>query len=134
MDVRAGAELPPFSRPSELATWNRYAAVNDEFIDIHMDDEAGRAAGYPGAFGMGNLQWAYMHNVLREWLPEGGRILELACQYRQASVRGTVTARGVIQSVEPGDGETRVRVEVWTEDGDGQRLAIGSATVGVPNN
>ena len=40
-------------------TWNRYAAVNDKFVYIHMDDEAGGSAlNEQGAFGMGNLRYA----------------------------------------------------------------------------
>ena len=71
--VKAGEELPPFTRTAGFANWNRYAAVNDEFVPIHMDDEAGRAAGYPTAFGMGNLQWAYLHNLVRDWLGDERR-------------------------------------------------------------
>ena len=92
MNLRPGEELAPFVRPAGLETWNRFAAVNDEFVDIHMDDAAGRAAGYSGAFGMGNLQWAYLHNLLRDWLPAEGRIVELACRFRRASERGRVTS------------------------------------------
>jgi len=42
-----------------------------------MDDEAGRAAGHPTAIGMGNLQWAYLHNLLRGWLGGRGRIVRV---------------------------------------------------------
>jgi hypothetical protein len=130
MDLYPGYELPPFARPSDLHAWNRFAAVNDEFVDIHMDDEAGRAAGYGSAFGMGNLQWAYLHSLLRASLPPDGRILELACQFRDASLRGeTVTARGRVESV---DGTT-VSLSVWTEASDGRRLTVGNAKVGLPS-
>ena len=72
-------EIPPFERIVGLHNWNRYAAVNDEFVDIHMDDDAGRDAGYPGAFGMGNLQWSYLHNLIRAWVGDDGRIVRMAC-------------------------------------------------------
>jgi hypothetical protein len=133
MNLRPGQELPPFVRPSGLETWNRFAAVNDEFVDIHMDDDAGRAAGYSGAFGMGNLQWAYLHNLLRDWLPPDGRILELACRFRLASERGRVAARGRIESVEEGEREAIVHLTVWTEDDAGRKLLSGTATVSVPS-
>ena len=74
-EVAVGDQLPPFTRQTGLANWNRYAAVNDEFVPIHMDDEAGQAAGYPTAFGMGNLQWSYLYNVIRNWMGEDGRLL-----------------------------------------------------------
>jgi acyl dehydratase len=129
-DVKAGDELPPFTRVTGLHNWNRYAAVNDEFVPIHMDDDAGRAAGYPTAFGMGNLQWAYLHNLIRDWLGEDGTIVSMECQFRAANTKGmTVTARGVVTAVRADGGRTLADLDVWTEDGDGNKLAPGSATV-----
>src|ERR1700748_1763050 len=95
-----GDVLPPFVRRTGLANWTRYAAVNHEFVPTHMDDEAGRAAGYPSAFGMGNLQWAYLHNLLRDWLGTAGTIRKVGVQYRAANVKGqTLSACGVVTAV-----------------------------------
>ena len=44
LGLGVGDEIPTFTRKTGLDIWNRYAAVNDEFIPIHMDDEAGRDA------------------------------------------------------------------------------------------
>lgn len=130
LDVRVGDELPPFTRVTGLHNWNRYAAVNDEFVAIHMDDEAGREAGYPTAFGMGNLQLAYLHNLVRDWLGEAGEIVRLGCQFRAANTRGmTVTARGVVTAVREADGRRLADLEIWTADGEGGKLAPGTATV-----
>ena len=71
-ELTVGTEIPVFQRATGLQNWNRYAAVNDEFVDIHMDDDAGRAAGFPTAFGMGNLQWSYLHTMLRDWIGDDG--------------------------------------------------------------
>ena len=65
VEVEVGTAIPEFAREAGLHAWNRFAAVNDEFVPIHMDDDAGRAAGYDGAFGMGTLQFAWLHCVLR---------------------------------------------------------------------
>jgi acyl dehydratase len=128
--AQVGDEIPPFERATGLASWNRFAAVNYEFVPIHMDDEAGQAAGYPSAFGMGSLQWSYLHNVLREWLGEDGRILRLACQFRAPNIKGqTVTTRGVIREIHEIDAGKKVELDVWTEDQEGKQLAPGSATV-----
>lgn len=133
--VRVGAEIPAFVRTTGPANWNRYAAVNDEFVGIHMDDEQGRAAGAPGAFGMGNLQWAYLHNMLRDWLGDSGRIVAASCQFREKNTKGqTVSARGRVTGVRTGDAdsggrETLVDLEIWTEDTEARALARGTATV-----
>lgn len=129
-EVTVGDELPAFERVTGFANWNRYAAVNEEFVPIHMDDEAGRAAGYPTAFGMGNLQWAYLHNLVRDWLAGQGRILRLSCQFRAANTKGmVVTARGAVTAVRETGDRREVDVDIWTEDQDGKKLAPGKATV-----
>src|SRR5690606_10167902 len=51
-DVEVGHEIPTFQRQTDFMHWNRYAAVNDEFVYLHMDDEVGKAAGQGAAFGM----------------------------------------------------------------------------------
>ena len=130
-NVEVGQELPPYEREAGFPAWNRYAAVNDEFIPIHMEDAAGRDAGYSGAFGMGNLQWAYLHCLLREWLAgTSGRIVKVNCEFRRASEQGhTVFAKGVVTAVREENNERVVDVDVWTEIEDGTLLAPGSATV-----
>jgi acyl dehydratase len=133
VSAKAGDELPPFQRTTSFPHWNRYAAVNDEFVPIHMDDEAGRAAGYPTAFGMGNLQWSYLHNLVRGWLGAEGRIVSLSCQFRGANTKGmTVTARGVVTAVREDGGQRLADLDIWTEDQDGNKLAPGGAVVILP--
>jgi acyl dehydratase len=133
MDISIGDELPVFVRQPGFHNWNRYAAVNDEFVPIHMDDEAGRAAGYPSAFGQGNLQWAYLHNVVRRWIGDDGKIERITCSFRGANVKGqTVTARGRVTGVSDDGGRRVIELEVWTENEAGERLAPGTARVSFP--
>jgi acyl dehydratase len=128
--VEVGQELPAFTRVTGFEVWNRYAAVNDEFVPIHMDDEAGRSAGYPTAFGMGNLLLSYLHSLLRQWLGDDGEILRVSCQFRGPNLKGqTVTARGVVTAVDRSGPRQVVELDVWTEDQDGNRLSPGRARV-----
>jgi acyl dehydratase len=132
-EFEVGASVPIFVRTGGFQAWNRYAAVNDEFVDIHMDDDAGRDAGYPGAFGMGNLQWSYLHNLLRAWMGDDGRIVRLGCQFRGPMLKGSVVrARGVITAVRTEGSETLVDLDLWTEDGAGHRMVPARATVALP--
>ena len=77
-DVEEDQEVPEFSRETDLMNWNRFAAVNDEFLYIHMDDGAAQKANQPGVFGMGNVRWAYMHNMLGRWIGDSGFHQEVA--------------------------------------------------------
>jgi len=131
--AKVGDRLKPFVRTTGLDNWNRYAAVNDEFVPIHMDDEAGRDAGYPSAFGMGNLQWSYLHSLLRDWLGEEGQIEALSLQFRAPNLKGqTLNAHAAVSGVREGEGGAReIDFDVWVEDQNGERLAPGTATVAV---
>lgn len=125
-----GAEIPCFRRDTGPANWNRFAAVNDEFVAIHMDDEAGRKAGATGAFGMGNLQWAYMHNALRDWVGESGRISAASCQFRGLNLKDqTLSAHGRVTGIRSDRTGVLVDLELWTEVQGGPTLATGTATV-----
>jgi acyl dehydratase len=110
-----GSSAPPFVRHTDLANWNRYAAVNDEFIDIHMDAEAARKVGMPDAFGMGNLRIAYLHNQLRDWLGDAGDIAEFRCEFRGLNLRGdTLTCSATV--TERSDAQVTVELGVRNQD------------------
>ena len=132
-DVAVGFAIPTLTRETGLPNWNRYAAVNHEFVPIHMDDTAGRDAGQAGAFGMGNLQLAYLYNILRDWIGDAGEIVRLGCQFRAVNTRGmVVTAKGTITAIrEVGSNSLEADLDVWTEDSNGMVLAPGTATVRV---
>ena len=136
--VAIGTEVPEYVRTTDLANWNRYAAVNDEFVPIHMDDEAGRAAGFPSAFGMGNLLWGYLHNMLRDWIEAdfagNGRIVSVDLSFRSPNLRGqTVTARGTVTEVREEGGATLIDLDIAVVDRDAPAtvLAPGKATIAV---
>ncbi len=114
--------------------WNRYAAVNDEFVFIHMDDEAGRAAkNEAGAFGMGNLRFAYLLNMLRDWAGDEVTIRELGCQYRAINQKNDVlTCTGTITEKKVENGENLVYLDVNVTNQDGKSGAPGKAIVVLP--
>ncbi len=130
--VTVGTELPVFVRTTGFHNWNRYAAVNDEFVPIHMDDDAGRAQGFPGAFGMGNLMWSYLHNLVRDWMGDDGRIVKVGCSFRAPNLRGmTVEARGTVTAVRDDNGERLVDLELVVVDHDNPDTVLVPATATV---
>ncbi len=133
-DVEVGQQITPWSRKTDFMHWNRYAAVNDEFVYIHMDDEAGRAAkNEQGAFGMGNLRFAYLLNMLREWAGDEVTIRELGCQYRAINQKNDVlTCTGTITDKKVENGENLVYLDVNVSNQDGKTGAPGKAVVVLP--
>ena len=134
-DVQVGDEMPSWSRSTNFMHWNRYAAVNDEFVPFHMDDEDGRKAGNAqGAFGMGNLRYAYLLNALRDWIGDEGEIREVGCQYRAINQKGDVlTVSGTVTDCRMEDGEHRVYLDVNVLNQDGAATCPGHAVVVLPS-
>jgi acyl dehydratase len=133
-DVNVGDQVTPWSRRTEFMNWNRYAAVNDEFVPFHMDDEAGRAAlNEQGAFGMGNLRYAYLLNALRDWIGDEAEIREVGCEYRAINQKGDVlTVQGTVTDKRLEDGEGRVFLDVNVLNQDGAPTCPGHAVVVLP--
>ena len=134
-DVSVGDEMPAWSRQTDFMHWNRYAAVNDEFVPFHMDDEAGRRAGNKeGAFGMGNLRYAYLVNALRDWIGDEAEIREIGCQYRAINQKNdTLTVVGKVVEKETVDGEQRVKLTTNVMNQAGEATCPGHAVVALPS-
>ena len=131
-ELEVGREIPPYSRETGFEVWNRFAAVNYEFVPIHMDDEAGKKAGQAGAIGMGRLQWSYLHILLTDWLGDDGRVVRIGAQFRSPNLKGmTLTAKGKITAVRTEQRQTLVDLDIWIEDGEGKTIAPGTATVAI---
>jgi acyl dehydratase len=133
-DVDEGQEIPTFQRKTDIMHWNRYAAVNDEFVYIHMDADYAKSIGQPDVFGMGNLRLAYLHNLLRDWIGEWGDIKRLGCQYRALNFREDIlTAHGRITRKYIENDNHLVDLDIWVENQKGENTCPGSATVCLPS-
>ena len=133
-DVEVGQEIPAFTRETDFMNWNRYAAVNEEFVYIHMDDEAGKAAGQGAAFGMGNLRWAYVLNALRAWIGDEAEVRELSLQFRAVNHKHDVLrTTGVVTEKKQENGENLVVLEVNVLNQKDEKTAPGRAVVVLPS-
>jgi acyl dehydratase len=134
-DVAIGDHLPEWSRTTAFMEWNRYAAVNDEFVPFHMADEAGRRAGNEqGAFGMGNLRYAYIVNAITDWIGDEAEIREVSCQYRAINQQGDIlTVTGTVTDKTVEEDEHRVHLELNVRNQDGKDTCPGHAIVVLPS-
>ena len=133
-DVEIGQEIPAFERETDFMNWNRYAAVNEEFVYVHMDDEAGQAAGQGAAFGMGNLRWAYVLNALRDWAGDEAEIRELSLQFRAINHKHDVLrTSAVVTDKKQENGENLVMLDVDVLNQKDDKTAPGRAIVVLPS-
>jgi len=133
-----GDTLPAFERTTDFPEWNRYAAVNDEFIDVHMSADAAQAAGQPDVFGMGNLRVGYLHCALYDWLDGQGDVAAFSCQFRALNFRGdvltthaTITAVGAANGADVADmgGAQVIDLAVGVVNQRGEETMPGTAQV-----
>lgn len=128
--ITVGDRLPSRRWSTGFANWNRFAAVNDEFIDIHMDDEAARAVGQPAAFGMGNLRISYAHVAIADWLGDAGTIVAFDCQFRGLNFKGdTLSVEAEVTGTERRHGSDLVHLKVGVLNQDGVDTTPSRATV-----
>ena len=128
--LEPGYQVPPLTRTAGFHNWNRYAAVNSEFVDIHMDDAAGQRAGYPGAIGMGNLTISWFHAMFRQWLGREGRVTTFAGQFRSPALKDDViTCSATVTAVHDAGPVTRVELQLKAENQRGENLMPGTAVV-----
>jgi hypothetical protein len=99
-----------------------------------MDDEAGRAAmNDAGAFGMGNLRFAYLHNMLRKWAGDEAEVKSLGCQYRSINQKDDVlTCTDTITAKRMDGAAYLVDLAVDVVNQRGLSTAPGEATVALP--
>jgi acyl dehydratase len=122
--------IPVLERTTDFPEWNRYAAVNDEFIDVHMSADWAQAAGQPDVFGMGNLRVGYLHCALYDWLDGRGDIASFSCQFRQLNFRQDVlSTHATITDTTTVDGLQLVDLAVGVVNQRGEETTPGTAQV-----
>jgi acyl dehydratase len=131
--IEIGQQLPEFTRKTDFDNWNRFAAVNDEFISIHMDDEMARAMGQPGAIGMGNLRWSYLLNALRDWAGDEAEIVNMNVQFRGTNLKNDVLrTRAVVAEKKTENGRKLVVLDIDVLNQNDEPTTPGQATIALP--
>lgn len=132
-DVTVGQELVPFQRKTGIENWNRYAAVNDEFMPVHMDVDAARDRGEKDVYGMAGLRQAYFHCLLRNWLGDDAEIRRISCKHLGINFKNdTLTAKGRVEGTRVSGAEHLVDIHLAVENQSGEVLDTGKATVVLP--
>jgi acyl dehydratase len=139
-DVEIGMEITPYPRIVTLMEINRFAGANDEFLLHHMDRDYSRnIERLPDVIVMGNLKYAYLSNMMNNWIGEGGRLRRLSAQYRGMDFPGpalstepTMICKGSVTKKYIQNGDHYVECQVWVENRAGQITTPGLATVMLP--
>ena len=109
----------------------KFAGASGDFNPIHYDEPFAKSAGYPSVFGQGMYTAALVSNLVDEWF--GVDSLET---YHTRFVGQTwpdddIVVTGEVTDVTEDGDETVVELDLTAENGDGEPLVTGGATVRV---
>ncbi len=134
-DVEVGTELPPLQKEPKSQTLVRCAGASGDYAKIHFDKDAAIDRGFSeGVIIHGKLKFAWLGQLVTDWIEPRGIVKRLTCQYRGQDRPGdTITCMGEVTNKYLKDGEHYVECRIWTENQKGVTSTPGTATVVLPS-
>ena len=124
--IVVGQRLPELVKHPTTRQLVQYAGASGDFYEIHYDQDFARSTGLPGVILHGLLKAGFLAQLVTSWAGSNARLKSFEVSYRGLDLPGRACrCRGVVRSV---DGTT-AELEIWTEDPDGRRTTLGTATV-----
>lgn len=123
-----GQELPVLVKTIGQRNIDAYSGVKPK--SIHSDAEWAKAKGFRAPLAQGMMSTAYvselMTGLLGEGFVTGGK---MAVKFiKPVYADDILRVYGTVVDKTPEDGATRVTVEVWCENQDGEKTMVGTAS------
>ena len=130
--VKVGDELPGIDKQISQRQIDAYSGVKPR--SIHTDEAWARARGFRAPLAQAMMSTAYVSELMTRLLGagyvKGGN---LSMSFIKPVIAGDrLTVHGVVKEKRPEGAATRVVVEVWCENQDGEKTAVGTASGLVP--
>jgi acyl dehydratase len=126
--VSIGQELPRLVKDIPQRKIDAYSGVRPDYI--HSDEAFARKKGFRAPLAQAMMSTAYVSEMMTRFVGagfvKGGTISMTFIKPVLAGDR--LTVRGVVKEQRAENGRTRVVVEVWCENQDGDKTAVGTAS------
>jgi acyl dehydratase len=120
--------LPPISR-HQLAL---YCGGSGDHNPIHVDLDFAKKFGFKDVFAHGMLSMGFVAQAVSDWAG-AGRVRKLGVRFAAlVRLKDTVTCRGRVVATSQKDGVNLVELDIWAENGKGEKVVAGKATVALP--
>lgn len=132
-DVKVGDDLPPLVKgPIQQIQLTRYAGASGDFNPIHQDDAFAKAAGMGGVFAHGMLSMGFVAQAVTDWAGAGS-VRKIGVRFAAlVRLNDTVTCRGRVIATSQKNSVNLVELDIWAENGKGDKVVTGKATVALP--
>ena len=128
--VREGQELPQLEKNPGVTQLVKYAAGSGDFNPLHHDYSFPQSKQIGSIIVHGRFKYASLGELVSNWLGHNGRIQKLSCQYRGMDMPNQpIRCKGVVKRKWEEGGKKLAQLEIWTENGKGERTTPGEAVV-----
>jgi acyl dehydratase len=127
-EVTIGQPLPTLVKDISQRQIDAYSGVRPR--SIHTDEAWARTKGFRAPLAQGMMSTAYVSQMMTALLGAGfvkGGTISMAF-VKPVYVGDRLTVHGVVKERRAENGATRVVVEVWCENQDGAKTAVGTAS------
>lgn len=126
--VSIGQELPRLVKDIPQRRIDAYSGVRPN--SIHSDEAFARTRGFRAPLAQAMMSTAYVSELMTRFLGAGfvkGGTMSMTF-IKPVFAGDRLAVHGVVKERRPEHGRTRVVVEVWCENQDGDKTAVGTAT------
>jgi acyl dehydratase len=126
--VSIGQELPPLVKDVPQRKIDAYSGVRPNYI--HSDEAFARKKGFRAPLAQAMMSTAYVSELMTRFVGAGfvkGGTMSMTF-IKPVLAGDRLTVRGVVKERRAENGRTRVVVEVWCENQDGDKTAVGTAS------
>jgi len=126
--VETGQVLPALVKDVSQRRIDVYSGVKPR--SIHSDETWARQKGFRACLAQGMMSTAYVSQLMVTLLgPSFARGGTMAMAFIKPVYAGDrLTVHGIVKDKQPDSGATRVVVEVWVENQNGEKTAVGHAS------
>ncbi|GAF73802.1 unnamed protein product [marine sediment metagenome] len=133
-DVETSAEIPSLTKKPTSQQLVQWAGASGDFYQIHYDKDFALDNNLPGIIVHGAFKSAWLGQLLGDWVGLKGKIKIFSCGYRGMDVPGdTLACKGTITNKYIEGGEHLVELDIWLENGKGEKTTPGKAIVALPS-
>jgi hypothetical protein len=144
-DVEADSEITPLPKVATTQMLVRWAGASGDFNPLHYDTAFAQSQGVSGPIVHGALKRQWLVQLVTDWMGDLGRLRRFSCQYRamdyprsmktmaEPEEGETWLCRGKVTRKYEEDGHHFVELDIWLENGQGEKTTPGKATVKLPS-
>ncbi|MCZ6789093.1 MAG: MaoC/PaaZ C-terminal domain-containing protein [Chloroflexi bacterium] len=133
-EISEGTELPELTKEIRPVNMMMYGAATWDFMRIHYDADHARERGFEGAIVDGQMEGAFLAQMVIDWAGDPGALRRLGVRYRNFIYPGdTLVCKGTVQRKFIEEPDALVECELVVENTTRQEVAgLGTAIVALP--